>query len=90
MVIQGYLIFKPLSYFQNLQDVQTFSYELQRSIITCNKQKTTQVLGDKLPQNEIRSLRLGDFDRFIASCSSAVGHRVKLLKKYPFPRPTTR
>lgn len=45
-------------YFQNLEDVQKFSYELQRSIITCNKRKDTptQVLGDKLPQNEIKNL----------------------------------
>ena len=40
-------------YFQSLNETQMFSYELQKSIITCNKKKEnpTQVLGDSLPQN---------------------------------------
>jgi len=45
-------------YFQNLAETQNFSFELQKSIITCNKKKevATQVLGDKLPQNELKNL----------------------------------
>jgi len=45
-------------YFQSLNETQMFSYELQKSIITCNKKKEnpTQVLGDSLPQNDIKTL----------------------------------
>lgn len=45
-------------YFQSLDETQKFSFELQKSIITCNKKKDnpTQVLGDKLPQNDIKNL----------------------------------
>lgn len=52
-------------YFQNLADVQNFSYELQKSIIQCNSLCTTKenkreepatLLGDTLPEKEMTNL----------------------------------